>query len=154
MTDTCFACPFRGRQLSTGLQFVPAEQRAYWNGHDLGLTVGEFTVLSLLVSDGRWKTYREIYDRIQSPGFLAGNGVNGVEANVRSSIKRLRNKFRAIDPEFAKITNYPRFGYRWEPSGVFLDSHVAAVAEVPHLAAPAREVETGALVEEPHEVVR
>ena len=28
-------------------------------------------------------------------------------------IKRIRNKFRAIDPEFSEIENYQSFGYRW-----------------------------------------
>jgi len=46
-------------------------------------------------------------------GFIAGSGEHGYRTNVRSSIKRIRNKFRLIDPEFAEIENYPSFGYRW-----------------------------------------
>jgi two-component system response regulator ChvI len=32
---------------------------------------------------------------------------------VRTFIKRIRQKFREIDPEFDQIENYPGFGYRW-----------------------------------------
>ncbi|MEA2801060.1 MAG: two-component system, OmpR family, response regulator ChvI, partial [Rhodospirillaceae bacterium] len=34
-------------------------------------------------------------------------------ANVRSAIKRIRNKFRALDPAFDEIENYTGFGYCW-----------------------------------------
>jgi two-component system, OmpR family, response regulator ChvI len=32
---------------------------------------------------------------------------------VRSAIKRIRNKFRDLDPTFDKIENYVSFGYCW-----------------------------------------
>jgi two-component system response regulator ChvI len=32
---------------------------------------------------------------------------------VRSAIKRIRNKFRDLDPTFDKIENYTGFGYCW-----------------------------------------
>ena len=44
---------------------------------------------------------------------VAGNGSEGYRTNVRSSMKRIRNKFRAIDANFAEIENFPAFGYRW-----------------------------------------
>jgi len=47
-------------------------------------------------------------------GFAAGQGEIGYRANVRACIKRIRGKFRALDPGFACIANYPSFGYRWE----------------------------------------
>ncbi len=37
----------------------------------------------------------------------------GFRANVRAFIKRIRQKFRDVDPDFARIRNYPGFGYRW-----------------------------------------
>ena len=58
-------------------------------------------------------TYRAVYDCMHHVGFIAGSGENGYRTNVRSSIKRIRNKFRAVDPSFAEIDNYPSFGYRW-----------------------------------------
>jgi two-component system, OmpR family, response regulator ChvI len=44
---------------------------------------------------------------------MAGNGADGYRANVRSAIKRIRNKFRDVDPTFDKIENYAGFGYCW-----------------------------------------
>ena len=44
----------------------------------------------------------------------AGCGEDGFRANVRSAIKRIRNKFRACDPTFDKIENYTSFGYCWK----------------------------------------
>ena len=63
---------------------------------------------------GRYVTYRAIYDRPHHEGFIAGDGANGYRANVRSSIKRVRNKFRDVDPTFDQIENYAGFGYCWK----------------------------------------
>jgi len=94
--------------------------RAYWNGVDVELTLTEFKIVFLLVSRaGEYVTYRSVYDCVRYTGFVAGNGEDGFRTNVRSSIKRIRNKFRQLDDGFADIENYPAFGYRWrgEPSG-------------------------------------
>lgn len=92
----------------------PAVSRAYWNDKDIDLTVTEFNIVHLLVSRAaEYVTYRAIYDCVHSAGFIAGSGDDGYRTNVRSSIKRIRNKFRTIDAEFAEIENFPAFGYRW-----------------------------------------
>ena len=92
----------------------PGVSRAYWDGIDLGLTIGEFNTVHLLASNvGRHVTYRSIYDRMTHEGFIAGDGDNGYRANVRSAIKRIRNKFRERDPAFVEIENYTRVGYCW-----------------------------------------
>ena len=89
--------------------------RAYWNDADLGLTLGEYKIVHLLTSNvGRYVTYRAIYDRLRHEGFIAGDGANGYRANVRSAIKRIRNKFRDFDPTFDQIENYASFGYCWK----------------------------------------
>jgi len=88
--------------------------RAFWNGVDVGLTLGEYKIVHLLVSNaGSFVTYRAAYDRLRFEGFIAGNGNDGFRANVRSAIKRIRNKFRACDPAFDEIENYTGFGYGW-----------------------------------------
>ena len=88
--------------------------RAFWNGVDLGLTIGEYKIVELLASrPGQFFTFRAIYDRLRHEGFVAGEGPHGYWANVRSAIKRLRNKFRAFDPAFEEIQNYTGFGYAW-----------------------------------------
>lgn len=92
----------------------PEVSRAYWDGVDLGLTLGEYNIVHLLVqAPGSYVTYRAIYDRMHHEGFIAGIGPKGFWANVRSAIKRIRNKFRDHDPTFAEIENYTGFGYCW-----------------------------------------
>jgi len=97
----------------------PDVDRASWDGIDVGLTHGEYNIIHLLVSNmGRFVTYRAIYDRMHYEGFIAGSGGDGYRANVRSAIKRIRNKFRERDATFAEIENYNSFGYRWgKPNG-------------------------------------
>lgn len=88
--------------------------RAVWNGTALGLTLTEFKIVVLLVeSGGRDVSYREIYDIVHGEGFMAGDGEIGYRTNVRAFIKRIRQKFRDIDPDFSCVQNYPGFGYRW-----------------------------------------
>jgi two-component system, OmpR family, response regulator ChvI len=88
--------------------------RAFWDGTDADLTIGEYRIVDLLASkSGQHFTNRAIYDRLRHEGFVAGEGPKGYWANVRSAIKRLRSKFRALDHTFDEIENYPGFGYRW-----------------------------------------
>ena len=92
----------------------PDVSRIYWKDADLGLTLGEYNIVYLLASNvGRYVTYRAIYDRLHYEGFIAGDGADGYRANVRSAIKRIRNKFRSFDPTFDEIENYSGFGYCW-----------------------------------------
>ena len=90
--------------------------RAYWDGIDLNLTVTEFNIVHLMVTNaGEHVTYRAIYDCVHHPGFVAGSGEDGYRTNVRSAVKRIRNKFRALDEQFCQIENFSAFGYRWLP---------------------------------------
>jgi two-component system response regulator ChvI len=96
------------------LVLKPEISRAYWNGVDVDLTIGEYKIVHLLAtSAGRYITYRSIYDRLTYEGFIAGVGNTGYRTNVRSAIMRIRNKFRACDPAFVEIENYTAFGYCW-----------------------------------------
>ena len=96
------------------LLLKPAVSRAFWDETDLNLTVTEFKIVHALASNiGSYVSYRSVYDCMHYVGFIAGSGENGYRTNVRSCIKRIRNKFRAIDPEFSEIENYQSFGYRW-----------------------------------------
>ena len=93
----------------------PDVSRAYWKDVDLDLSLGEYNIVHLLASNvGRYVTYRAIYDRLHYEGFIAGDGADGYRANVRSAIKRIRNKFRSLDPTFDEIKNYNGFGYCWK----------------------------------------
>jgi two-component system response regulator ChvI len=93
------------------LQLRPNASRACWMDADLDLSLGEYNIVYLLASNvGRYVTYRAIYDRLHYEGFIA----DGYRDNVRSAIRRIRNKFRSIDPTFDKIENYSSFGYCWK----------------------------------------
>lgn len=97
-----------------GLLLDVASARASWNGNQVELTHGEFKVVQLLAQRaGRDVGYREIYDAVRGVGFEAGQGPDGYRANVRAMVKRIRQKFRDLDPEFDAIETYPGFGYRW-----------------------------------------
>jgi two-component system response regulator ChvI len=96
------------------LHLKPRISRAFWNDVDVNLTLTEFNVIRLLASNiGNHVSYRAVYDCMHHVGFIAGSGEHGYRTNVRSTIKRIRNKFRQIDPTFDGIENYPSFGYRW-----------------------------------------
>ena len=106
--------PHDGPVICGRLHLRSDDRRAYWNGLDVGVSYREYNLLHMLVSDvGQYKTYRAIYDRLHYVGFIAGSGSDGYRANVRSVIKRIRNKFRAIDPAFDEIESYTAFGYCW-----------------------------------------
>lgn len=112
-TQICESCPLRA--VRTGV--VVHNRQVHWNGTCLGLTLAEERIVLLLAAvPGRWRTGRELYDQVRPdrPGFQAG-GRGGISQNVRSIMKRIRNKFRAIDPDFRMIQTLTGVGYRWEP---------------------------------------
>jgi len=92
--------------------------RAEWNGLNLDLTLGEYNTVELLVRNaGHYVCNRTIYDIMRTPCLAAGDGPEGYRVNVRSAIRRVRNKFRAVDPLFDAIDTYTAFGYRWRIEG-------------------------------------
>jgi two-component system response regulator ChvI len=106
--------PVQKRLACDKLLLKPETSRALWKGVDVDLTLGEYKLVHLLVSNaGSFVTYRSLYDRLHFQGFIAGSGMDGFRANLRSAIKRIRNKFRACDPTFDEIENYNGFGYCW-----------------------------------------
>jgi two-component system response regulator ChvI len=89
-------------------------RRAFWRNRPVDLTVTEFAlVLALAGKAGRDVGFRPLYDAGRGKGFHAGTGHDGYRVNVRAAIKRIRGKFRDIDPDFDRITAYPGFGYCW-----------------------------------------
>lgn len=107
--------PQRGKALELGhLTLVLHAGRALWKGADVDLTMCEFKIVHLLTeSSGRAVTYREIYDCMHYRGFVAGSGDDGFRVNVRSAIRRIRNKIRSFDATFDEIQNLPSSGYAW-----------------------------------------
>jgi two-component system, OmpR family, response regulator ChvI len=96
------------------LALHPSTLRALWRERDVGLTVTEYRIVSLLVAhEGEVLTYRALYDAAHYEGFVAGSGERGYHTNVRSMVKRIRRKFIAVDAEFSEIENKAHAGYRW-----------------------------------------
>jgi two-component system, OmpR family, response regulator ChvI len=88
--------------------------RALWAEQAVALTLTEFRIVTLLAEKASQDVgYREIYDIVHGKDFIAGHGSEGYRANVRTFIKRIRKKFRDVDPGFNNIKNYASFGYRW-----------------------------------------
>lgn len=89
-------------------------RRAMWKNRPVELTLTEFDIVSSLSEKpGSDVSYRKLYDIVHGEGFAAGDGEIGYRTNVRAFIKRIRQKFRDVDPAFSQIKNYPGFGYRW-----------------------------------------
>ncbi|MGE4280344.1 MAG: response regulator transcription factor [Magnetospirillum sp.] len=89
-------------------------RRARWRGKPVELTLSEFALAHALASKpGRDVGYRDLHEACRGKGFHAGAGDDGYRANVRAAVKRLREKFKAVDPDFDAIGNYPGFGYNW-----------------------------------------
>lgn len=96
------------------LSLDPVSSRAEWRGTRVELTLTEFKIVHLLATAaGKDIRYREIYNLVRGEGFAAGVGDEGYRSNVRAFIKRIRQKFREVDEDFAAIETYTGFGYRW-----------------------------------------
>lgn len=97
-----------------GLTLRFDRSRALWRDEMVDLTVTEFRMVArLALKAGEDVSYRELYDIVHGKDFVAGCGEHGYRVNVRTFIKRIRKKFRAMDASFACIENYGGFGYRW-----------------------------------------
>lgn len=101
--------------------------RACWRGKIVPLTLTQFWIVHLLATNsGDYVPYRAIYDVVHGVGFNAGDGEFGYRVNVRSLIKRIRQRFRDVDQDFDEILNYPAFGYGWR-SGEETEEQLAAM---------------------------
>ena len=96
------------------LELSSGSRRALWRGQQVPLSRAEFDVVAMLAEHaGEDIDYRRIYDLVRGDGFIAGQGAEGYRANVRAMVKRIRQKFVRIDPEFDELNNFPGVGYRW-----------------------------------------
>ena len=103
-----------GLKAHDGLALRYDSRRVAWQDANVALTLTEFNIVAYLTEHAdRDVSYREIYDIVHGEGFVAGDGEIGFRTNVRAFIKRIRQKFRDVDPQFSQIMNYPGFGYRW-----------------------------------------
>ncbi len=96
------------------LELCLNSNRAQWKKQRVNLTLAEFKIVHHLATQAdRDVPHREIYDIVRGPGFMAGEGEHGYRANVRTFVKRIRQKFAEVDSSFDRIVTYSGFGYRW-----------------------------------------
>ena len=88
------------------LMLDPTRHRVTWNGMPLTLTVTEFLILEALAQrPGVVKSRNQLMDAAYSDDVFVD------DRTIDSHIKRLRRKFREIDPAFAAIDTLYGAGY-------------------------------------------
>jgi two-component system response regulator ChvI len=90
------------------LTMDPARHRVTWNGKDVTLTVTEFMILEALAQrPGVVKSRNQLMDVAYHDDIYVD------DRTIDSHIKRLRRKFRAVDPQFKAIDTLYGVGYRF-----------------------------------------
>jgi two-component system response regulator ChvI len=86
----------------------PARHACGWKGQMVDLTVTEFLLLkSLAMRPGHVKNRDQLIDAAY------GEHIYVDDRTIDSHIKRLRKKFRDVDPEFGQIETLYGVGYRY-----------------------------------------
>jgi len=87
----------------------PARHKVLWNGALVGLTVTEFLILETLAQrPGVVKSRNQLLDIAYSDDVYVD------DRTIDSHIKRIRRKFRAVDPAFDSIDTLYGVGYRFD----------------------------------------
>ncbi len=88
------------------LYMDPARHTVMWDGRNVSLTVTEFLILeALAVRPGVIKSRNQLMDAAYPDDVFVD------DRTVDSHIKRMRRKFRSVDPEFAAIDTLYGAGY-------------------------------------------
>ncbi|MGO4168524.1 response regulator transcription factor [Novosphingobium sp. YAF33] len=88
------------------LSLDPARHQVTWNGEPVSLTVTEFLILeALALRPGVVKSRNQLMDAAYSEDVYVD------DRTIDSHIKRLRRKFRGVDPEFSAIDTLYGAGY-------------------------------------------
>ncbi|QUL36483.1 response regulator transcription factor [Erythrobacter sp. JK5] len=88
------------------LYMDPARHHVTWNGRPVSLTVTEFLILEALAArPGVIKSRNQLMDAAYPDDVFVD------DRTVDSHIKRMRRKFRAVDPEFGAIDTLYGAGY-------------------------------------------
>jgi two-component system, OmpR family, response regulator ChvI len=102
----------RERLVCGKLVLRPKERRAYWNGGDLGPTLGEYKIVHLLASNaGRCVANRAIDNRLHYEGFIAGAWSSWFSTECPLCDQAHPQQVPRM--EFQEIKNYSAFGYCW-----------------------------------------
>ncbi len=96
-------------QIARGrLVLDPARHRVLWEGHDVTLTVTEFLILEALAQrPGVVKSRNQLMD------VAYGDDIYVDDRTIDSHVKRMRRKFRAVDPNFSSIETLYGVGYKF-----------------------------------------
>jgi len=87
----------------------PDRHKVRWDGKDVSLTVTEFLILGALAQrPGVVKNRNQLLDVAYSDDVYVD------DRTIDSHIKRIRRKFRAVDPEFDAIETLYGVGYRFD----------------------------------------
>jgi two-component system response regulator ChvI len=87
----------------------PARHKVLWAGKEVSLTVTEFLILEALAQrPGVVKNRNQLLD------VAYNDDVYVDDRTIDSHIKRIRRKFRAVDPEFDAIETLYGVGYRFD----------------------------------------
>ena len=99
--------PSAGGMIERGrLLMDPARHKVTWDGNPVALTVTEFLILEALAArPGVIKSRNQLMDGAYPDDVFVD------DRTVDSHIKRLRRKFRAVDPEFDAIATLYGAGY-------------------------------------------
>ena len=102
-------CEPRPPQIVRGrLEMDPARHRVTWDGEDVTLTVTEFLILEALAQrPGFVKSRNQLMDAAYQDDVYVD------DRTIDSHIKRLRRKFRQVDPDFEAIETLYGVGYRF-----------------------------------------
>lgn len=90
------------------LTMDPARHQVEWDGKSVSLTVTEFLILeALAIRPGVVKSRNQLMDAAYQDDVFVD------DRTIDSHIKRLRRKFRAVDPEFTAIETLYGVGYSY-----------------------------------------
>ena len=88
------------------LRLDPARHQVTWDGKPVSLTVTEFLILeAMALRPGVVKSRNQLMDAAYSEDIYVD------DRTIDSHIKRLRRKFRAVDPDFSAIDTLYGAGY-------------------------------------------
>jgi two-component system response regulator ChvI len=91
------------------LTMDPARHKVIWDGRDVTLTVTEFMILEALAQrPGVVKSRNQLLD------IAYQDDVYVDDRTIDSHIKRMRRKFRAVDPQFDAIETLYGVGYKFD----------------------------------------
>lgn len=90
------------------LQLDPNSMSVAWDGKEVNLTLTEFWLVQALARrPGHVKTYENLM-QVTRQSYVERNTINGY-------VRRIRKKFKEVDPDFSMIQTVFGVGYRWQP---------------------------------------